>query len=77
MPTYKVYCYHVVEAAVVELEASSHDVACEIALELFDHPEVHFEELADPLDLALKAPLDTVVGSASVSDEEALLWPVD
>jgi hypothetical protein len=77
MPTYKVYCYHVVEAAVVELEASSHDVACEVALELFDHPEVHFEELADPLDLALKAPLDTVVGSAIMAEEEESPWPVD
>lgn len=81
MPTYKVFCYRITAAAVVELEATSHDTACEIALELFDHPDVHFYSLADsdgdPLDLAIKAPLETVVCGTEVSEEEVASWLVD
>lgn len=70
MPLYQVYCYRIVEAAVVELDATSHDVACEIALELFDRPDVHFAPLAEPLDLAMRSPVEAVISAARVDDED-------
>jgi hypothetical protein len=77
MALHRVFCYRIEHMAVIEVEASSHDIACEVALNLMvdNSPDIHFTAPTDLVEFALKLPIEDIVATAEMPEDAP--WPVD